>query len=201
MANLSRNVEPAGRASSLTVLDKCLTLPCMAIDYLQMLRQLIQERESWARKRDDALRELSRLSDVIRSTVRMLPAEQCAKFDALMENVDRRPAGLTIAIRFCFTAGKEWLTPVEIRDYLKGNGFNFENYKANPLASIHTTLKRMVPHEVECKTVNGQKLYRLKTAEQWSAAIGEMREWLAGKNYVAVGSGPWLQALQQRGKK
>ena len=38
-----------------------------------------------------------------------------------------------------------WLTPVEIRDALKRMGFPFENYKANPLASIHTTLKRMVP--------------------------------------------------------
>jgi hypothetical protein len=172
----------------------------MAMDYLQMLRQLIAERERWIAKRDEALRELSRLSDLIRSTVRMLPAEQRAKFDALLENADRSPAGLTIAIRFCFTAGKEWLTPVEIRDYLKGNGFNFENYKANPLASIHTTLKRMVPHEVECRTVDGRKQYRLKTVEQWSAAIGEMQKWLAGKNYVAVGSGPWLQALKQRDK-
>jgi hypothetical protein len=168
----------------------------MAIDYMQMLRRLAEEREEWVRKRDDAMRELSRLSELIRSTIKMLSPEQRSKCDALLERIDRRPAGLTTTIRLCFTAGKEWLTPVEIRDMLKANGFNFESYKANPLASIHTTLKRMVPHEVACKTVNGQKVYRLKAAEQWSAALAEAREWLADKECVAIGRGPWMFAEQ-----
>jgi hypothetical protein len=55
----------------------------------------------------------------------------------------------------------------------------------------------MVPHEVECKTLKGQKLYRLKTVEQWSSALAETREWLAGHEYLAVGRGPWLTALQK----
>jgi hypothetical protein len=172
----------------------------MAIDYLQMLRQLVEERENCVRKRDDAMRELSRLSELIRSTIKMLPPSQHTKCDAIFERIDKRPAGLTIAIRLCFTAGKEWLTPVEIRDYLKSTRFNFENYKANPLASIHTTLKRMVPHEVECKAVDGQKMYRLKTVEQWSAALEETRGWLAAHDNLAVGGGPWLHALKQRAK-
>ena len=40
---------------------------------------------------------------------------------------------------------KNWFTPVEIRDALKRMGFPFENYKANPLASIHTTLEAHGP--------------------------------------------------------
>jgi hypothetical protein len=36
----------------------------------------------------------------------------------------------------------------------------------------------MVPHEVECKKLNGQKLYRLKTVEQWRSSIQEARQWL-----------------------
>ncbi len=133
-----------------TILDNSLILyGRMPIDYMQMLRRLVEERESWVRKRDDAMRELSRLSELIRSTIKMFPPEQRSKCDALFERIDNRPAGLTTAIRLCFTGGKKWLTPVEIRDYLKSNGFNFESYKANPLASIHTTLRRMVPDEVE----------------------------------------------------
>jgi len=170
----------------------------MSIDYMQMLRALAEEREVWLRKRDEAMRELSRLSELIRSTIKMLTPVQRAKCDALLERIDRRPAGLTTSIRLCFTAGKEWLTPVEIRDMLVGMGFRFEMYKANPLASIHTTLKRMVPHEVECKTVNGQKTYRLKTVEQWKAAMAEAREWLAESEYVAVGKGPWMIAERER---
>jgi len=173
----------------------------MTVDYMQMLRQLVEERENCVRKRDEAMRELSRLSELIRSTIKMLPPDQRAKCDAIFERIDKRPAGLTIAIRLCFTASKQWLTPVEIRDSLKSNGFNFENYKANPLASIHTTLKRMVPHEVECKTADGRKLYRLTNVEQWSAALEEARGWLAGQDYLAIGGGPWLHALKQRTKK
>ena len=152
----------------------------MAIDYVQLLRDLVEERESWARKRDDAERELSRRSELIRSTIKMLSPEQRSKCgcEILLERIDNRPPGLTTVIRGAFGAGKEWLTPVEIRDYLKNMGFNFENYKANPLASIHTTLRRMVPHEVECKKLNGQKLYRLKTVEQWRSSIKEVRQWL-----------------------
>jgi hypothetical protein len=170
----------------------------MAIDYVGMLKALAEEREGWVKKRDEAMRELSRLSELIRATVKMLTPEQRAKCDALLERIDRRPAGLTTTIRLCFTAGKEWLTPVEIRDMLKATGFNFESYKANPLASIHTTLKRMVPDEVECKTVGGQKTYRLKTVEQWTAAMREAREWMEGKEYVAVGEGTWMK---KSGKK
>jgi len=152
----------------------------MAIDYVQLLRDLVEERESWARKRDDAERELSRRSELIRSTIKMLSPEQRSKCDCeiLLERIDNRPPGLTTVIRGAFGAGKEWLTPIEIRDCLKSGGFNFEKYKANPLASIHTTLRRMVPHEVECKKLNGQKLYRLKTVEQWRSSIEEARQWL-----------------------
>jgi hypothetical protein len=53
----------------------------MPIDYVQLLRELMKDRESWARKRDEADREFSRLSDLIRSTVKMLSPEerdQCA---------------------------------------------------------------------------------------------------------------------------
>jgi hypothetical protein len=153
----------------------------MAMDYLQLLRNLVEERESWIRKRDDAERELSRLSELIRSTVKMLTEEQRSKCDCeiLLERLDNRPPGLTTAIRGAFTAGKEWLTPTEIRDYLKGIGFNFTSYKANPLASIHTTMRRMIPHEMECKTSEGHKFYRLKTAEQWRSSLEEARQWLA----------------------
>jgi hypothetical protein len=88
-----------------------------------------------------------------------------------------------------------WLTPVEIRDRLKNMGFPFENYKANPLASIHTTLKRMVPGEMEVKTLkSGNKVYRLKSAGDWARAFAEARDWLNG--FVATKK----QQKQQRSK-
>ena len=123
----------------------------------------------------------------------MLPSEQRSRCDVLLERIDSRPPGLTIAVRLCFTADKEWLTPMEIRDRLKTSGFNFEAYRANPLTSIHTTLKRTVPHEMECKVVGGQKLYRLKSAAEGSAALADVREWAEGAQ-ICVGKPTWQKA-------
>ena len=153
----------------------------MAIDYVHLLRELMKERETWARKRDDADREFSRISELIRSTVKTLsPEERSQCVGDLIEHFDHvYSPGLTNLVRGAFGSGKEWLTPIQIRDYLNSIGFNFEKYKANPMASIHTTLRRMVPNEVECKTLDGQRLYRLKTVEHWGASMLEdVRGWL-----------------------
>jgi hypothetical protein len=177
----------------------------MAIGYMQMLLDLMDERQKWVGKRDESVREISRLSELIRATMNMVPPEQLARYEDIFERIEQRPIGLSVAIRACFAVAaapgklvelarrmaqtgapqsanaaspeKLWLTPVEIRDRLKSIGFPFENYKANPLASIHTTLKRMVPGEMEVKTLKGeQKLYRLKNAGDWARAFAEVRD-------------------------
>jgi len=188
---------------------------------MQMLLDLMEERQKWIEKRDESIREISRLSELVRATMNMIPADQIARYEPIFERIEKRPAGLSTAIRACYTggtgfasalrrdaekesagkdqrkdgagvAGREaeksksetsdaWFTPVEIRDALKRMGFPFENYKANPLASIHTTLKRMVPAEMEVKTLkDGQKAYRLKSAGEWTEAFAEVRQWLQG---------------------
>jgi len=184
-------------------LSYTLTVP---IDYMQMLLDLMDERQKWLSKRDEAIREISRLSELIRATMNMIPPEQLARYEPIFERIEQRPPGLSMAIRACFTAGrvstftgssaenmpeianlagKEWLSPVEIRDALKRMGFPFENYKANPLASIHTTLKRMVPGELETKTLkDGQKVYRLKSAAEWQEAFAEMRQWFENELHL-----------------
>jgi hypothetical protein len=177
----------------------------MAIGYMQMLLDLMDERQKWVGKRDESVREISRLSELIRATMNMVPPEQLARYEDIFERIEQRPIGLSVAIRACFAVAaapgklvelakrmaqtgtpqsanaaspeKLWLTPVEIRDRLKSIGFPFENYKANPLASIHTTLKRMVPGEMEVKTLKGeQKVYRLKNAGDWARAFPEVRD-------------------------
>jgi hypothetical protein len=198
----------------------------VTINYMQMLLDLMEERQKWIEKRDESIREISRLSELVRATMNMIPAEQIARYEPTFERIEGRPIGLSTAVRACYTGGtgfaaalrrgaekgqlataaagsedrdmerpgtekpgverKEWFTPVEIRDALKRMGFPFENYKANPLASIHTTLKRMVPAEMEVKTLeDGQKAYRLKSAGEWSKAFAEVRQWLS----VAEASG------------
>jgi hypothetical protein len=199
----------------------------VTINYMQMLLDLMEERQKWIDKRDESIREISRLSELIRATMNMIPAEQIARYEPIFERIEKRPAGLSTAIRACYTggtgfaaslrrdtekgsagkdpgragaAGREaeestsekdaWFTPVEIRDALKRMGFPFENYKANPLASIHTTLKRMVPAEMEVKTLkDGQKVYRLKSAGEWTEAFAEVRQWLRDSYSVMESAG------------
>jgi hypothetical protein len=194
---------------------------------MQMLLDLMEERQKWIDKRDESIREISRLSELIRATMNMIPAEQLARYEPIFERIEKRPAGLSTAIRACYTGGgglaaalrrdaekgqsettglgqekpgaerKQWFTPVEIRDTLKRMGFPFENYKANPLASIHTTLKRMVPAEMEVKTLkDGQKAYRLKSAGEWTEAFAEVRQWLQN-SYSVVGSAGSVMAVKR----
>ena len=197
---------------------------------MQMLLDLMEERQKWIEKRDESIREISRLSELIRATMNMVPAEQIARYEPIFERIEKRPAGLSTAIRACYTGGtgfaaalrrdaekgkpapaatgsenrgpekpspatpdsaeNAWFTPVEIRDALKRMGYPFENYKANPLASIHTTLKRMVPAEMEVKTLkDGQKAYRLKSAGEWTEAFAEVRQWLQSSFSVMESAG------------
>jgi hypothetical protein len=208
------------------VLDIRLTLIFVTINYMQMLLDLMEERQKWIEKRDESIREISRLSELIRATMNMMPAEQLARYEPIFERIEKRPAGLSTAIRTCYTGatgfasalrrdtergsakGREaeesrsekdaWFTPVEIRDALKRMGFPFENYKANPLASIHTTLKRMVPAEMEVKTLkSGEKAYRLKSAGEWTQAFAEVREWLQS-SYSAVESAGSVIAVKRK---
>jgi hypothetical protein len=184
------------------------------INYLQMLLGLMEERQKWLNQRDEAIREITRLSELIRATRNMVPPEQLARYEPTFERIEQRPAGLSLAIRACFTAGaaglagyagkeapvKEWFAPIEIRDALKRMGFPFDNYKANPLASIHTTLKRMVPAEVEVKTqADGQKVYRLKSAAEWAQAFAEVRQWLRGSFDVVESAGS-VVAMRRKDK-
>jgi hypothetical protein len=193
----------------------------VAVNYMQMLLDLMEERQRWLTRRDESIREISRLSELIRATMNMIPAEQLARYEPIFERLENRPIGLSSAIRACFTGvsltsnpGKSgshktedkpdeapWLTPVEIRDALKRMGFPFESYKANPLASIHTTLKRMVPGEMETKTCkDGQKVYRLKSAGQWAAALAEARQWLEG-NFQLHKTAGGVVAVKRRAEK
>jgi hypothetical protein len=191
----------------------------MAIGYMQMLLDLMDERQKWVGKRDESIRELSRLSELIRATMNMIPPEQLARYEDIFERIEQRPIGLSVAIRACFADAaapgklvelakrmaqpgtphsadaaspeKLWLTPVEIRDRLKSIGFPFENYKANPLASIHTTLKRMVPGEMEVKTLKGgQKVYRLKNAGDWARAFADVRDGVKGSDAFPIRVAP-----------
>ena len=152
----------------------------MTVDYRQMLSQLLAERDTWMRRRDEAAGQISKIGALIRATVRMLPPQQASLGERVLEEIDERPLGLTEGLRLCLmTETDEWQSPMQLREALKNLGFSFEAYRANPLASIHTTLKRMAD-DLEVKGGEGQRVYRLKGTR--------------------IGSGPPL-AVALRGRK
>jgi hypothetical protein len=72
---------------------------------------------------------------------------------------------LSECCRDTLRAKKDWMSPVEVREALLAAGFDFSNYTSNPLSSIHTTLKRMVPEELETETRPDGQVYRWKLIE------------------------------------
>src|ERR1051325_3865974 len=92
--------------SSLPIVRHLSYTPLMPVDYLQLLLDLMEERQKWAGKRDEAVREISRLSELIRATMNMVPPEQLARYEPVFERIERRPPGLSLAIRACFTVEK-----------------------------------------------------------------------------------------------
>jgi hypothetical protein len=60
---------------------------------------------------------------------------------------------------------QDWMSPVQVREALLAAGFDFSNYTSNPLSSIHTTLKRLMPEELETETRPEGQVYRWKMIE------------------------------------
>lgn len=57
----------------------------------------------------------------------------------------------------------DWMSPVQVREALLAADFDFSSYTSNPLSSIHTTLKRMVPEELLTESRPEGQVYRWKT--------------------------------------
>jgi hypothetical protein len=139
------------------------------MDYVRLLDELVREHQRCQERRLEADRELARLLALIRSTVRLLPAEHQSRGEHILDRLENRPVGLTAMIRLALSNGA-WHTPRDIRDALVAGGW-FAAYTSDPLPSVHTTLKRMMPETVESKADSGKgRLYRLRRGEPLARA-------------------------------
>ncbi len=86
------------------------------------------------------------------------------RMKAFLPTVDVRKT-LTECCRDILRQKGDWMTAVQVRDALFAAGFDFSSYTSNPLSSIHTTLKRMVPNELETETRAEGQVYRSKVVE------------------------------------
>jgi len=98
-------------------------------------------------QRDSTNADIERTKRAIQALAYMLdnPEETSSELSELEEILG--PVGLTDAVRRTLQASTaKGMTPVEVRDALDNSGFDLSGYD-NALASIHTTLKRLVKAE------------------------------------------------------
>jgi hypothetical protein len=133
----------------------------MPIDYWKMFADLMERRAKLIRQRDDAEVELAKIKQLIVSVFALLREDQQKANQQAIDDMEAESAGLQDAIKLVFsTHAGEWLTVSDVRDHLNDIGFDFRQYKANPMASIGTTLKRIASTGyVETKSGGSGMLY------------------------------------------
>ena len=99
--------------------------------------------ESYKTALDAAIREYEELGEQRRDIDKRLAelAQTIGTLSRLLGHVPTVPMGLTDACRLVTRAGVP-MTPIEVRDRLKGMGFDLSGY-ASELSAIHTVLKRL----------------------------------------------------------
>jgi hypothetical protein len=134
----------------------------MPIDYWKMFTELMERRARLTRQRDEAEVELAKMKQLIVAVFALLSEDQQKANQQAIDDMEAESAGLQDAIKLVFsTHAGEWLTASDVRDHLNDMGFDFRQYKANPLASIGTTLKRIADTGyVETTSGGSGTLYR-----------------------------------------
>ncbi len=110
--------------------------------------------------------EAAKLRQLFAATLNMLPDDQrseyLAVFRELGEQFNANEASLKRAIHHVLLgAHPSYLTATIVRDRLQANGFDFTEYKSNPLASVSSTLRRAKAGEIESTQIEGVTAYRL----------------------------------------
>lgn len=115
-----------------------------SLDYWQIFSQLMHRRSELVRQRDEAEVELTKMKQMILSVFALLSEDQQKANQQAIDDVKAEGAGIQDAIKTVFSLRSgEWLSASNVREHLADSGFDFRVYKANPLSSIITTLKRL----------------------------------------------------------
>jgi hypothetical protein len=125
--------------------------------------------------RDKLELEIERTGEYIKANANFLPdAEREAQLKKL-EQLIAQPPGFTDAVRIVLSKNQGYsTTAIGVRELLVKSGFPLSGY-SNPLASIHTILKRLADRgEVDTETVGGEMYYHWKGDDERSRRIKAM---------------------------
>lgn len=165
-------------------------------DYRRVLEGTLEQILQIERQQKELAADKDRLLQFAAATLNMLKEQEQAAYREIMEALERRAAtGLTDAIRGVLQTSDEWLSAVQVRNRLVEDGFDFGGYTSNPLASIHTVLKRLTPNEAESRETEGFPEYRWKRPKSAAQLSAQIRRGGTSVNYLE-------QMLRERmGKK
>lgn len=146
------------------------------IDYWKLFANLMERRATLIRQRDEAEVELAKMKQLITSVFGMLPESQQKANQQAIDDMEAESAGLQDAIKLVFsTHPGEWMTASHVHDHLRNMGFDFRQYKSNPLASIATTLKRVADTGFVRSTASGSgALYLREGTMQKLKSVAEL---------------------------
>ena len=105
--------------------------------------------------------QLNARLDEIKTRKESLKQTMDALGELLGETEDERTTGLTNRILDALKEDpKTGYMPIFLRDKLRDSGFDIDNYR-NPMAVIHTTLRRLVDQgKIKCWTKRGSTYYQ-----------------------------------------
>src|SRR5262249_25937743 len=139
------------------------------MDFEKVLVDSLAKWKALHQQIDELHLEDVKLTQFISATINMLPEAKKAQFKELLQaELARRTVqadSLNEAVKVALVrrAG-QWLTVADVRDEVIAAGFDFSDYASNPLASISTTLRRLVDKNAHIEsTVSGGV-----TAYRWS---------------------------------
>jgi hypothetical protein len=132
------------------------------IDYSKILAELLSRRGQLIAQRDAAQLELLKVQQLILAIFPLLhDSKQKKGYQQTIERIEAEAYGLQDAIKLVFSAHKgEWLSASNVRDFLIEMGYDLRRYHANPISSISTTLKRMVPDYLEAAETGSGATFR-----------------------------------------
>ena len=139
------------------------------IDYWKIFADLMERRAKLIRQRDESEIELAKIKQLITSVFAMLPEDRQKANQQAIDDMAAESAGLQDAIKLVFSTREgQCISVSSVREYLNAMGFDFRQYKANPLASISTTLKRIADSGyIEPVSTQHGTMYRRNSP--WSA--------------------------------
>src|SRR5437867_1390614 len=132
-------------------------------DYKSILTRALDEWfELDCKRQDIELAQASKLQ-YIRAPYNLPSDKDKPEFEHRVRSFSAQPGGITLAVhRVLQESPGQWHTATLMRDKLIDSGFDFSNYRANPLASIHAVLKRSRPEQIEALKIDGVMAWRWK---------------------------------------